>query len=279
VARILCRRRVLRMFAVHSMIANKFLLVAINGNTTDLNLFTLAGSPTGVKNWRFVIAGGVTIGQSAALAALTVGQFPTGSIIDITNNGFVEGKGGTPGGTGGTSGDPDGTVGTNGGDCIKADYANQTVTITNNGTIRAGGGAGGGGGRGGQGGQGGNGACKTFWAGGAGGAGGNGGRGQGYDGAAVAGSAGTAGSAAIIAPGTTGSGGTGGTGGDGATWGATGETGDTGANGGDSLRCGVTRVGDAGTAGSAGGTAGRYLVKGAHNVTLTNNGTVQGGLA
>lgn len=89
-----------------------------------------------------------------------------------------------------------------------------------------------------------------------GGTGGNGGRGLGYDAAAAGGSGGSAGGTNA---------GTGGTGGTGATWGATGATGSTGVSGNYT----------GGSSGSGGGAAGNALL-GIGNVTLTNNGTIQG---
>ncbi len=89
-----------------------------------------------------------------------------------------------------------------------------------------------------------------------GGAGGNGGLGQGYNQSAVSGSSGAAGGTSA---------GTGGTGGTGGSFGNAGSTGSTGANGNASN----------GSSGGSGGAAGAYI-RGLSNVTLTNNGTVQG---
>lgn len=116
----------------------------LSSNLTDINLFSIAGSPTQAGKFRFTIASGVTVGQVNAAAALIVGQFPTGSTIDIVNNGNIYAKGGLA--NGGV-----------GGDAIKADYPNQTVTISNTGRIYGGGGGGGRGGVGGVGGTGGGG--------------------------------------------------------------------------------------------------------------------------
>lgn len=124
-------------------------------NSTNVNLYTLFNSSFSFTSTRkyvkFTIPTGVTIGStSSGTPALDLGQFPTGTIIEIENNGNIYGAGGTAG-TGGTvygaavgaAGGP--TNGGNGGDAIKADYLNQTVTIINNGTVYGGGGGGGGG--------------------------------------------------------------------------------------------------------------------------------------
>ncbi|MNU19736.1 hypothetical protein D3C71_79690 [compost metagenome] len=126
------------------MAVGKYIGVVFTGDTTDVNLFTLMGSPTEVRTYRFRIATGARIGQVAAAAALTIGQFPAGSIIEIVNQGEIQGRGGAPNGGAG-------------GDAIYATYTNQTVNINNIGAIRAGGGGGGKGGNGGAGGQGGSG--------------------------------------------------------------------------------------------------------------------------
>lgn len=108
--------------------------------------------------------------------------------------------------------------------------------------------------------------------GGAGGAGGNGGRGRGYNhdlSTGLGGSAGSPGSG----PGA-GTGGTGGNGGNGGVYGAAGITGATGATGNN----GNVSNGSPGSPGSPGGAAGRYIVKGSNTVTITNTGTLTGGV-
>lgn len=127
-------------------------------NSTNVNLYTLFTASfsftTTRKYVKFTIPTGVTIGStSSGTPALDIGQFPTGTTIVIENNGNIYGAGGTAG-TGGTVygaavGAAGGaTNGGTGGDAIKANYLNQTVTITNNGIIYGGGGGGGGGGKG-----------------------------------------------------------------------------------------------------------------------------------
>ena len=138
------------------------LVVTISANTTNANMLTLItnayGAPTTPGNYRLIINSGVTVGSSTSTAALTIGDFPNGSIINIENNGTIVGRGGTAGalGTGATGHTtaPSGSAGTSGGDAIYATYADQTMNIINNGNIYGGGGGGGGGAGGGKGGDG-----------------------------------------------------------------------------------------------------------------------------
>ena len=120
-------------------------------------------------------------------------------------------------------------------------------------------------------------------AGGAGGGGGAGGVGQGYGQSAGSGASGSGGSGGAGGGTNAGSGGTGGTGGSGGAGGGygasgssgnTGSTGNTGANGNHTNGSG----GSGGSGGSSGAAAGKYI-RGLSNVTLTQNGTVQGGTA
>lgn len=121
-------------------------VVNITGDQTDVNLFTLAGGPSAVGNWEFVIAAGARVyATSTANAALTVGSFPAGSTVKITNLGHVLGKGGV-GGHGAAS--PayalPGNPGEAGGPAISL---GMNVSIDNtSGYIFGGGGGGGGGG-------------------------------------------------------------------------------------------------------------------------------------
>jgi hypothetical protein len=120
--------------------------LTVNSTVTNYNIFTSAGSPINASTVNLTITSSGVIGGVAA-TALTVGQFPTGSIININNSGAIRGFGGAAG----TS-----TVGGNGGDAINANFPNQTVVINNlSGAFIQGGG--GGGGKGGAGGVGGNG--------------------------------------------------------------------------------------------------------------------------
>jgi hypothetical protein len=92
------------------------------------------------------IASGVVIGSnSISVPAFDTGAFPSGSTVQITNNGTIVGGGGT----GGTGGDCDtqvrfkpATPGGSGGPALRAQIP---VTVANNGSIWGGGGGGGGG--------------------------------------------------------------------------------------------------------------------------------------
>jgi alpha-tubulin suppressor-like RCC1 family protein len=139
----------------------------ISSNTSDVNLFTVAGSPAQPSIITVTILSNVTISStSSTTPALTIGDIPSGSLITIINNGSIFGKGGD--GSAGTSrnagsgfnGRIPGTPGNPGGTAI---YLTQNVTIDNtNGKIFGGGGGGAGaegittncGGGGGGGGQG-----------------------------------------------------------------------------------------------------------------------------
>ena len=237
------------------------------GTIENQNLYSIYvaafGTPSAAVN--FVYTNNGTIGATPGNWALVLGDFPSGSTVELVNNGSIQGAGGaaSSGGAGG---------------CIYAISATTyTKKITNNANIWAGGGGGGNGGAGGSGYYAYNlgtsnesegnchESCETEFGSGAycshnqtggcicwsgrtcyrnysstGGAGGTGGRGQGYDGAAASGTAGASGGSGA------GAGGTGGTGGG---WGATGATGNTGASG---------NVGG-GTGGTAGGGPGSYI--------------------
>lgn len=142
------------------------------GNTETLNLLTTVTTTFGTLNTskkyvKLVIPAGATVGTTnSAVAALDIGQFPTGTIIEIENNGSIRGAGGLAGAGGTVLGAAANTAGGpysggKGGDAIKANYLNQTVTITNNGTIYAGGGGGGGGAKGATGANGNNGVISV----------------------------------------------------------------------------------------------------------------------
>lgn len=306
----------LSMLSFYGAIAE--MQVIITANTTNVNLLSLYtslfGAPSSPVVARLTINSGVIVGGVGG-PALTIGQFPSGSIIAIDNYGSIQGFGGAA------------NSGT-GGDAIKADYPNQTITINNKtgGTIYGGGGGAGKGGTGGTGGAGyyiayayfGNGnwasspdqSCRSApWTahtsgvclggysqsvdeGGnpvyacngcydpyavytSGGAGGGGGNGGVGRGYNQAPTAGVTGSSGAAGGTNAGAGGAGGTGGTGGEWGAFGAAGNTGNTG----ASGNNGSGSAGTAGTAGGSPGKYLIKGAYSVTLNNSGTVAGGLA
>lgn len=82
----------------------------------------------------------VCASSTSTYALQTGSTFPTGSTIDLINNGYILGRGGN-GGVGGRN--AHGTAGTAGGPAFLAQYA---IRITNNGVIGGGGGGAGGGG-------------------------------------------------------------------------------------------------------------------------------------
>lgn len=125
----------------------------ISSNANNVNLYTIAGSPSSAGSYFFTISPGVIIGSlSTAQPALATGIFPVGSSLTLVNNGSIEGMGGN-GGSGGIA-SPGGT-GSTGGPAI---IVSHSIAIDNtNGNIFAGGGGGGGGGAGYSGGGGGGG--------------------------------------------------------------------------------------------------------------------------
>lgn len=134
----------------------KEFLITLTATTTNYDLLTdftnKFGAPSGAQVVRLAINSGVQVGSTTTTPALNVGQFPSGSVINIDNAGTVTGMGGAA------------NSGT-GGDAIKADYPNQTVNINNtSGSVWGGGGGGGRGGNGGNGGQGGAGFFDTYGA-------------------------------------------------------------------------------------------------------------------
>lgn len=112
------------------------LSIAISTSQNNVNLFTLAGSPTSSGTYTFTINSGVIIGStSTATAALVSGTFPTGSVVNLINNGAVYGKEGAGGIDGGGNGSAAGN----------AISLSNNITITNgSGSIFGGGGGGGG---------------------------------------------------------------------------------------------------------------------------------------
>lgn len=114
------------------------LSVVISASQNNVNLFTLAGSPTSSGTYTFTINSGVIIGStSTATAALVSGTFPTGSVVNLINNGAVYGKEGA----GGTAASFINTNATAGGPAMSI---SNNITITNgSGSIFGGGGGGG----------------------------------------------------------------------------------------------------------------------------------------
>lgn len=121
----------------------------ILSNSSDVNLFAVAGAPTKSGKFIFVIPENVVIGQVSAAAAILFGNFPAGSKVTLVNSGYIVGRSGA----GGTSTN----AGQAGGTAILCNNAGITGSIINQskGFILAGGGGGGSGGRGGVGGAGG----------------------------------------------------------------------------------------------------------------------------
>jgi hypothetical protein len=129
------------------------LTTTFGSSVDNFNLYSFIaaayGTPTGAFTLNFTIASSAVIkSTNPSTPAFDVGQFPSGSIITIINQGKIYGCQGA-GGTGQTTSNA-ATAGGNGGTAIKASYSNQTVTITNasTGVIYGGGGGGGGGSKG-----------------------------------------------------------------------------------------------------------------------------------
>jgi hypothetical protein len=131
--------------------------VTITGNQINVYAWLLLGSPAGVGTYNIIIDPGVVIySQSTLIAALDLLGFTAGSTVNLTNNGYILGRGGD-GGNGYSSGDvTDGTTivigrgpvdGSAGGLALQGPGAGITFNVTNaNGFIWGGGGGGGGGG-------------------------------------------------------------------------------------------------------------------------------------
>lgn len=128
--------------------------VTITGGLSDANLYKLLGSPA-AGTFNITIAAGVVItATSAGNPALDLTGFPATSIVNITNLGYILGRGGD-GGHGGEVGGAGATItdwtnggkGRVGGTALKGPGPGITVNLTNiNGFIWGGGGGGGGGG-------------------------------------------------------------------------------------------------------------------------------------
>jgi len=225
--------------------------LSIASNLSNINLFSLFGSPVAAGNYIATIESGVLINSSSAsTAALISGNFPNGSTLKLINNGQVIGAGGA----GGVGGNPDiaGNPGNPGGNSIDTTI---DLTIDNIGDIFAGGGGGGGGGGdiGGiiycdaasDGSGGGGGAGNT---GGAGAAAGNGASNDtSYPGSAGGTTGGAGGATPTGVAGSQGGGAAGGAGGAGGEYGAVGVTGVTGND--DGSGCATPKVGGTGGAG------------------------------
>ena len=109
-------------------------VIYITSSALNINLASLAGNPTSPIRLKVVINSGVSIYSSASTSpALTVGSFPVGSQVLLTNNGNIYGAGGI----GGKGADYGGSAqsGFQGGTAVLADSA---ITIDNYGTIAGG---------------------------------------------------------------------------------------------------------------------------------------------
>jgi len=138
-----------------SLAAAKVFKFTISTNQINANLRTLANAAgySGYGHVEATINSGIDCyASNTSNYGLTVGTFPAGSIVTLTNNGYISGAGGA-GGTGGR-GRPDNPYswypaaqGSTGGNALNANAVSGFVFKLNNvGTIRAGGGGGGGGG-------------------------------------------------------------------------------------------------------------------------------------
>lgn len=126
--------------------------VNVSGNVTNLNLFAAAGQPSGVVTVNVTVAPGVIINSFDNLAAaLDVSGFASGSTINLTNLGYIIGKGGDGANGGWASYPGSGTsiasanLAGVGGPAINGPGTGVTLNITNaSGHIWGGGGGGGG---------------------------------------------------------------------------------------------------------------------------------------
>lgn len=129
--------------------------IVISSNERDVNVFTRAGSPGGVVTINVTTAAGTVVSASStANSAIDFSGFASGSTINWTNLGYVQGKGGD-GGKGGQIGAGGSTIttwdngekGRDGGPAVKGPGALRNFNVTNgSGFIWGGGGGGGGGG-------------------------------------------------------------------------------------------------------------------------------------
>lgn len=197
--------------------------------------------PTGIPIELFltITAGVERQATSTAVPAFEINGLAAGSIVHLSNSGYLIGKGGA-GGSGaenGGVGAAPAVVGADAGHALRANFTGQLIITNGSGHLWGGGGGGGGGGAG---------AGGSSNGGGGGGGAGGGSAGGGGAGGGSPGSAGTAG--------TTGSPGTNGTGGA-----AGGAGGGAGANGGAYGADGATGSAGSTTSGKAGGSAGNAL--------------------
>jgi hypothetical protein len=117
------------------------LVISIAIDRNDVNLYDLfiedqGSAPTGATEVTFVVEAGVIVGQDVNAQAMTTGTWPTGAVIQLENNGRIQGRGGD----GATFDGVDSvTSGTDGGLAFKAE---APITVTNASEIWGGGGGG-----------------------------------------------------------------------------------------------------------------------------------------
>jgi hypothetical protein len=116
--------------------------LSITSAATDYSLYnayvTAFGTPTAAVNLTVTLSASVTIkASSTSTAAFVTGTFPSGSVLQLVNNGRIIGKGGI-GGQGGHSG----SVGMPGGAGGPAISLQSALSIDNKGFIGGGGGGG-----------------------------------------------------------------------------------------------------------------------------------------
>jgi hypothetical protein len=232
----------------------------ISSNTIDYNLYNdmITNGWNGISavSASVTINGGVYVyASTTSTYAFNIGSFPTGSVINVVNNGVIAGRGGSGGA--GSNGSQAAGQGLAAGPAL---YTASSVTITNNGIIGGGGGGGGGGG-----------ACVAKGS--VGGSGGGGGIVFGPAGAGsnylVSAPAGTAGTLTALGPGgASASNGNrvGGAGGDGGSYGSAGSTGGNG------------NTGTTFNLGAAGGAAGACVVGNSY-ITWSATGTRYGAIS
>lgn len=223
----------------------------VSGGGVDFSLAALLGTLGSAVTVNLTIAQGTILqaGSTGSFAFDCANALPSGSTLNIVNNGYILGKGGAGGGGAGSTVNGSGnhghtsaaTDGQPGGGAFRGPGAGVTCNLTNNGYIWGGGGGGGGGG------------AATFANGGqAGGGGGGGGAGGGLGGYAggansvrgtngASGSSGALGAGGAAGAGNSSGGATGVAGGAGGDWGTAGTAGGSG----------VASDGAAGAAGKA----------------------------
>ena len=133
-------------------VASTPVVVAILQNTRSFNLWNyltannmVTGTPGTAFSANVTIATRVVVGSNSPnIPAFDTGALPSGSTVQVTNNGYIAGAGGT-GGTGGYCGSGWNIPAAQGGAGGPGLRAQVSLTLVNNGSIWGGGGGGGGG--------------------------------------------------------------------------------------------------------------------------------------